>query len=50
MTHSEAYKLDTNFYVDEEDGVWYVFGTESGFAYFSCLDEGEAEVALRKHI
>ena len=48
MNRTDAYKLDKEFYVDQEDDVWYVFGTESGFAYSNHLDGKEAEKAAVK--
>jgi len=49
MNRSEASKLDAGrYYVDlDPDGLWYVFGTESGFAYVSCSFREEAEDAKR---
>ena len=41
ITRQEALKLDNgSFYVDcDEDDNWYVFGTESGFAYASAFSK-----------
>lgn len=39
----EAWKIDTSFYADEEDNVWYTFGNNSGFAYSSFASEKDAE-------
>jgi len=35
--------MDTSFYADEEDNIWYVFGDNSGFAYSSFAGKNEAE-------
>lgn len=44
MTKTEAFKIDTEFYADlDESGLYCVFGNESGFAYGSFADEGEAK-------
>lgn len=45
MTRTEAYKLDTEFEADLDEGTGYfcVFGNNSSFAYASFADEGEAK-------
>jgi hypothetical protein len=49
MNRLEAFKMDRNtqgaFYaeLDEDSGLFCVFGVESGFAYASYADEGEAQ-------
>lgn len=49
----EAYRLDCfgeegEFYADEEEGMHYVFGSESGFAYSSHFSLEEAEEAAKE--
>jgi hypothetical protein len=53
MNSGEAYHLDCHqgvgeFYADEEDETYYVFGTESGFAYSSYSDLQSAEEEAEK--
>jgi hypothetical protein len=43
ISRRDAIKVDTGFYADIEDGIWYVFGDQSGFAYESYSDEHEAK-------
>lgn len=48
MDKQAAYNLDkvepgNPFYAEEEDCVWCVFGTASGFAYGTFSSKGEAE-------
>lgn len=41
MTQSQAIEMDKgSVFVEEEDGMWGVFGTESGFCYrLECSEE-----------
>ena len=47
MNRTEAIQKDKvgSFYADfdEESGMWCVFGTESGFAYYSYADKESAD-------
>lgn len=45
MNKSEAFKLDTEFYVDFDNncGYWCVFGNNTGFAYSSWFDYAQAK-------
>lgn len=47
LSRREALKQDKSFYADEEDGYWYVFGDNSGFAYSSHGTKEEATVAAK---
>lgn len=46
MTKREAIQIDTSFYVEEDQGLWCVFGDNSGFAYSTHLSRSEALEAL----
>jgi hypothetical protein len=48
QTAREARKIDKGFYADEEDGDWYVFGDETGFAYSQHRNEKEAQEAAEE--
>lgn len=48
MNRSQALKKDKYFYVDEEDGDWFVFGEDSGFSYGTFSSESQAEKYLKK--
>ena len=39
----KALQVDKDFYADCEDGSWYVFGDNSGFAYRCCDNKADAE-------
>lgn len=46
-----ALKMDRNggdFYVEDDVGLWCVFGTESGFCYSTFADETEAEEEAKR--
>ena len=42
QNRKQAQSLDKAFYADCEDGCWYVFGDNSGFAYHECRNQEEA--------
>ena len=44
MNSREAFKIDTEFYVDfdAETKLWCVFGDKSGFCYETCSDAEQA--------
>jgi hypothetical protein len=44
MNGREAFKHDHDFWVDSTDGMWGVFGTETGFCYGTHMDTREAEL------
>ena len=43
MSRQEALKQDKDFYADIENGSWYVFGDNSGFAYHEAPTYEKAE-------
>lgn len=43
ISRRDAIKIDTSWHADQEDGIWYVFGDQSNFAYESYSDEHEAK-------
>lgn len=43
MSRAEALKKDKSFYAEEENGNWYVFGDNSGFAYQEARSKEEAD-------
>ncbi len=45
MTRSKAWQLDTILYheLDEQSGLWCVFGNNSDFAYSNSMDEQQAK-------
>ena len=53
MNRREAFAMDKQggFYVeyDEETGLYCVFGTESGFAYYSFASQADAEECMKKN-
>lgn len=50
MTFKEAQNIDTEYYVDLDDdsGLWCVFGNKSGFAYDSYASKDEADLRRNK--
>lgn len=43
MTRQYAIKHDASFYVDTEDGLWHVFGDNTGFSYNHFTTKQDAE-------
>ena len=43
MTRQYAIKHDASFYVDTEDGLWHVFGDNTGFSYNHFTAKQDAE-------
>jgi len=45
LNRSEAWQKDTSVYadLDEDSGMWCVFGDNSGFAYANSMDEQKAK-------
>jgi hypothetical protein len=48
MNRQQALQQDKDFYADQENDTWYVFGDNSGFAYKECANYEAANDAAVK--